>query len=93
LWLLKDLLSLKTHINVHTVKKEISNKHRKRNYLFCWDLESHWGKEQDLDPNPHPDPDSKSDCTDLRAGSAAKCHGSATPVFTEEAGISESWQT
>jgi hypothetical protein len=36
LWLLNDLLSLKTDVNVELV--------------FCWHLESHWRKGQDPDP-------------------------------------------
>jgi hypothetical protein len=52
LWLLNDLLSLKTVVNVPT--KSNTQKKLVKKLNFCWYLKSHWRKGQD--PNPKPDP-------------------------------------
>jgi hypothetical protein len=52
LWFLNDLLSLKTDVNVPT---ENNWQKTKKKIIFCWHLECHWRKGQDLGPDPYPD--------------------------------------
>jgi hypothetical protein len=56
LWLLFDCLSLKNDVFVSTLKRNKQKNLSKEKNIYCWHLEGHWRKEQDLEPDPHPDP-------------------------------------
>jgi hypothetical protein len=57
-------LSLKNHANGGVPSKRNKHKNLEKKIIFCWHLEGHRQKEQDLELDPCPDPLDKG--TDLR---------------------------